>query len=112
MCTGNQALEILKKSYHKAAELYGGVNDAFLYGSYARGDYGAESDVDILFSVPLTAEEIAEKRMEMAKITSELSLEYDITVSVTVKPFERFEKYKTILPYYRNVVSEGIRYAG
>lgn len=112
MCTENQAIEILKKAYSKAAELYGSVNDAFLYGSYARGDYGEESDVDILFSVPLTAAEIAAKRMKMAKITSELSLAYDITVSVSVKPSEQFEKYKTVLPYYRNVVSEGIRYAG
>ena len=32
--------------------------------------------------------------------------------SVTVKPLEQFRRYQTALPYYRNVVREGIRYAG
>lgn len=41
-----------------------------------------------------------------------MSLEHDITVSVTVKPLEQFRRYQTALPYYRNVVREGIRYAG
>ena len=45
-------------------------------------------------------------------MTSRLSLEHDITVSVTVKPLEQFRRYQTALPYYRNVVREGIRYAG
>ena len=112
MCTKNQALEILKKAYCRSAALYGDIQEAYLYGSYARGDAHSESDIDILLSVPLSAEKIAQRRMDMAKITSELSLEYDITVSVTVKPAEQFEKYKTVLPYYRNVIAEGIRYAG
>jgi len=45
-------------------------------------------------------------------VTSRLSLEHDITVSVTVKPLEQFQRYQTALPYYQNVVREGIRYAG
>ena len=39
-------------------------------------------------------------------------LDESITVSVTVKPLEQFRRYQTALPYYRNVVREGIRYAG
>ena len=41
-----------------------------------------------------------------------LSLEHDIIVSVTVKPLEQFCRYQTALPYYQNVVWEGIRYTG
>lgn len=112
MCTKDQAFEILKKAYYRSAALFGDIKDAYLYGSYARGDCHSESDIDILLSVPLSAERIAQRRMDMAKITSELSLEYDVTVSVAVKPAEQFERYKTLLPYYKNVISEGIRYAG
>ena len=54
----------------------------------------------------------AKHRNDVAKVTSRLSLEHDITVSVTVKPLEQFRRYQTALPYYRNVVREGIRYAG
>ena len=112
MCTEYQAIEILGKVYHRANELFGNVKDAFLYGSYARGDYGNESDVDILIVIDAPAEAIANKRMAMARVTSDLSLEYDITVSVAVKSSEQFNRYKSVLPYYKNVIAEGIRYAG
>lgn len=112
MCNKNQALEILSKVYEKCFKLFGGIESAYLYGSYARGDYGSESDVDILLTVDLEQTDIAKQRMAVASITSELSLEYDVTVSVTVKPASNFKKYCTVLPFYRNVLNEGIKYAG
>lgn len=74
--------------------------------------YSRHCDIDILLTVDLEQAEIAKHRNDVAKVTSRLSLEHDITVSVTVKPLEQFRRYQTALPYYRNVVREGIRYAG
>ena len=48
---------------------------------------------------------------DVAMIASDLSLEHDITVSVAVKSLPQFQRYAEILPYYKNVLSEGIRYA-
>lgn len=112
MCTRKQAEEILHSVYHACRPIFGRIHDAYLYGSYARGDFTPESDVDILLTVDLGQAEIAKHRNDVAKVTSRLSLEHDITVSVTVKPLEQFRRYQTALPYYRNVVREGIRYAG
>ena len=43
MCTKEQALEILSEAYERCQKLYKGrVCDAYLYGSYARGDFHAE----------------------------------------------------------------------
>ena len=112
MCTRNQAEEILHSVYHACSPIFGCIHDAYLYGSYARGDFNPESDIDILLTVDLEQAEIAKHRNDVAKVTSRLSLEHDITVSVTVKPLEQFRRYQTALPYYRNVVREGIRYAG
>ena len=50
-----------------------------------------ESDIDILLTVDLEQAEIAKHRNDVAKVTSRLSLEHDITVSVTVKPLEQFQ---------------------
>ena len=48
MCTRNQAFEILKIVYHACDPILGhSIHDAILYGSYARGDFTAESDIDI-----------------------------------------------------------------
>ena len=112
MCTRNQAEEILHSVYDACRPIFGCIHDAYLYGSYARGDFTPESDVVILLTVDLEQAEIAKHRNDVAKVTSRLSLEHDITVSVTVKPLEQFQRYQTSLPYYQNVVREGIRYAG
>lgn len=112
MCNRNQAVEILKKVYVKTSPLFKCIDSAYLYGSYARGDYNNESDVDILLIVDLSQKEIAEKRMAVASVSSELSLEYGVTVSVTVKPKIQFNRYFSVLPFYQNVLREGIKYAG
>lgn len=113
MCNTTQAVEILGEVYVScSAILKHSIQDAYLYGSYARGDYTKESDIDILLTSSLTSAEIEQCRYAIAYISSDLSLKHDITVSITVKAHEQFQHYQNVLPYYRNVIQEGIRYAG
>lgn len=113
MCNQSQAIKILSQAYKMCEEIFGmKINSAYLYGSYARGDYDDESDVDILIVVDMDANALALIRQKISSINSELSLEHDVTVSITAKPVEQFTRYADILPYYKNVLSEGIRYAG
>ncbi|MCD8343082.1 MAG: nucleotidyltransferase domain-containing protein [Oscillospiraceae bacterium] len=113
MCTRSQANEILQRAYHACVPLFGGaLRDAYLYGSYARGDFTPTSDVDILLTVAGDAADISARRRDVAAVASALSLEYDVTVSLTVKPAEQFDRFCTILPFYSNVITEGVRYAG
>lgn len=112
MCNKNEAVQILHQVYDECEMIFGKIKNAYLYGSYARGDYHSESDVDILLTVAMNQEQIAKYRMAVASVSSKLSLEHDITVSISVKPAEQFERYISVLPFYQNVVREGIRYAG
>ncbi|MBE6748183.1 MAG: nucleotidyltransferase domain-containing protein [Ruminococcaceae bacterium] len=113
MCNKNEAISILSEVYNLCNPIFNNmIKQAFLYGSYARGDYHPESDVDILLAVDIPAEEISKYRNSVATITSDLSLKHDVTVSVTVKPLEQFLKFSDVLPYYKNVLEEGVRYAG
>lgn len=112
MCTQNQAIRILHEVYNACNPiLSNSIDEAYLYGSYARGDYHSESDVDILITADMSSPEISKCRNAIAVVTSDLSLKYDITVSVTIKPLAQFKQYADILPYYKNVLKEGIRYA-
>ena len=112
MCTRNQAFEILKIVYHACDPILGhSIHDAILYGSYARGDFTAESDIDILLTADLTQEQIAEKRRAIAALSSDLSLAHDVTVSIQIAPLVQFRRYADFLPFYQNVLKEGIRYA-
>ncbi len=113
MCTKNQALTILREVFDSCIPVFGeALKEAFLYGSYARGDYHRESDVDILVLVDMLPCEISKCRNALAEITSRLSLEYDVTVSVTAKSYEQFAQFKGVVPFYKNVLEEGIKYAG
>ena len=111
MCTRNEAFEILKEVYGGCERIFGRVKDAYLYGSYARGDFHEESDVDILITVEKPQSDISKHRKDIACLSSELSLAHDITVSISVKPAEQFERCASFLPFYKNVVAEGIKYA-
>ena len=110
MCTQSQALTILGEVYQQCNQRFPcQIKDAYLYGSYARGDYHAESDVDILLTVD--SEDIAPLRKIVAGVSSSLSLEHDVTVSVSLKPAAQFHRYSESMPFYRDVLKEGIRYA-
>ena len=112
MCTRNQAFEILKTVYCACDPiLERSIHDAILYGSYARGDFHAESDIDILLTADLSQEQIAAHRRAVSAVSSALSLEHDVTVSIHVVPLTQFQRYAEFLPFYQNVLKEGIRYA-
>lgn len=111
MCTKKDALSILNEAYDSCnAVLQQSVVDAYLYGSYARGDFHNESDVDILLTSSLPLEKIRNVRRDIAAIASQLSLNHDITVSLTVKQIDQFRSHLGVSPYYQNVLKEGIRY--
>ncbi len=111
MCTKEQALLILSEAYERCQELYEGkVRDAYLYGSYARGDFHAESDVDIMMTVSAEDGYLRGKRVLLSEINSDLSLAHDITVSVKSASTERFDRMRDALPFYRNILGEGLRY--
>ena len=103
--------KILADVYAEASRLFGDrLCAAILYGSYARGDCTPESDVDIFLTVDAAPEELSAYRRAVAAVDSELSLAYDVTVSTAVQSDSVFRQYAGILPYYRNVIREGIPY--
>lgn len=108
MCDRREALDILGSVYDRCAPILP-ITDAYLYGSYARGDYDSESDVDIMLVSSLPKDEIWPLRRRVSQIANELSTDHDISVSVCVRSREQFQP--KALPYYQNVVNDGIRYS-
>lgn len=108
MCTETQLSRITKAMVECYRVVYGDdIVEIVLYGSYARGDYAEDSDIDIAAVVHGSREELQEKLKAVWDVSAELGVENDIIVSPTVIPYEEFMKYKQILPYYRNIAEEG-----
>lgn len=112
MCTKSELNIITSAVAEEAKKLLGDKLDAvILYGSYARGDYDDESDIDIMVRIVTTTDKLREYRQMFIHLASELSLEYDIDVSVTLADTESFNRYHQALPFYANVEREGVKIA-
>ena len=92
-----------------ASDLFGSrLVSVILYGSYARGDYDPESDVDIMLLVDMRQEEYRSYRNAITALSSDLSLENDVTVSIKIKDSNLFSHYKDTIPFYKNVLDDGV----
>lgn len=105
------AIQVLGEVYRGCSSVFPvPIHDAYLYGSFARGDFHDASDVDILLTIDLDWSQISSYRRAVSRVVSELCLRYDRTISVTIKPLSLFTQYRDDLPFYRNVCTEGVRY--
>ena len=104
--------EICRRVVAAYRRAYGDDIEAiYLYGSYARGDYDGESDIDFAAIVKGERLDVQDKRWLVRSDTNNMDLELDIITSPTAIPAGEFERYKDELPYYRNILKEGIRLA-
>lgn len=108
MFTEAQLDNIMKMMVECYKNVYGtAVVDIILYGSYARGDFAKDSDIDIVAIVHGERVQLQEKLKTVWGTSAEIGLENDIIISPTVIPYEEYVKYKQTLPYYRNIAEEG-----
>lgn len=108
MCTESQLSRITKAMVNCYRVVYGeDIFEIVLYGSYARGNYEEDSDIDIVAVVHGSRTDLQEKLKIVWDVSAELGLENDIIVSPTVIPYDEFMRYKQTLPYYRNIAEEG-----
>lgn len=111
MCTKNE-LQIIVSEIAKTAKqtFKDNLDSVILYGSYARGDYTSDSDVDIMILVKgIAPQDLWRYRAPITEKSSQLGLEYDILITPLIKDTDTFNKYLDVLPFYQNVDKEGLR---
>ena len=111
MCKKSELQTILKKVTSASVQLYGKrLNKIILYGSYARGDYTDESDIMIVLNCE--PGEIKKLRKQTAEMTSDISLEQEVLLSVLLRDKKHFEDNLDFLPFYKNILKEGVMVYG
>ncbi len=87
-------------------ELYGRrLKAVYLFGSYARGDYNNNSDLDVLLVLD-NYTSYWDELVYSAELASNLSLEYDVTISRMIMTEDQWNKGD--LPILRNISVEGL----
>lgn len=109
MCSGVVLDIITSTIVSKAEEIFAEkLKSVILYGSYARGDNRDESDIDIMILVDMKDEDLKNYYKYFVSLMSDVSLEYDVLLSPVILNKNQFEKYKKEVPFFENVMKEGV----
>ena len=84
------------------------LKSVILYGSYARGDYTPDSDVDIMILVDLSAEEMDAYSDALSELGFEYNVQHNIWMMPVVKNQQHFYHWASSYPFYTNVQKEGV----
>ena len=79
-----------------------------VYGSYARGDFRENSDIDIMILVKMSDEEIRLVKNDIYDLAFEFEINTGIEFSPIIKNEDQYEYWIDTLPFYRNVRDEGV----
>lgn len=101
--------EILSKYTEELQSIYNThLKSIILYGSYARGDFASNSDIDIMILVDISDSEIKNYSEKLSQVTFSLNLDNDLLLMPLVKNIDHFQYWVEAYPFYRNVKKEGV----
>ena len=88
------------------------MQEVILYGSYARGDFKEDSDIDIMVLTTLTDKEIEQIETEIYDLAFDFLMDYGVDINVVIKNEKQFNSWLGALPFYNNVQKEGVVLSG
>ena len=90
--------ELLDKYIAEIKKIYGThLQEVILYGSYARGDFKEDSDIDKQY------------QHQLSYATFDFNMDNDLDIKPITKNDEHFRKWSEAYPFYENVRKEGVR---
>ncbi len=109
MCNQNTLKTVLDSVCSGAKSVFGDKLCAVkLYGSYARGDFDEESDIDVMIIADISPENRSAARENIFRLVYDINLNYNVLVSVMIQDKSTYDRYKGSYPFYINVEKEGV----
>ena len=101
------SMKTLLEQYTKILQKH--LKSVILYGSYARGDYREDSDIDIMILLDLSDIDIKQYRHELAGETFDFNMDHDLDIKPIAKSEKHFLNWVDVYPFYANVKKEGVK---
>lgn len=109
MCNKSTLNTLLDEAKNELSVLFGNkLLQVVLYGSYARGDFDSESDIDVMALVEMEKNELQKYRRIVSALANDIDLKYNVLLSIKLQDNESFVKYQNALPFYQNVIKKGV----
>ena len=90
-------------------KIYGDhLRKVILYGSYARGDFHADSDVDLMILLDMPDMELKVFSRQLSYMTYDFNMDHDLDIKPIAKSKAHFEKWIENYPFYSNIHKEGV----
>lgn len=101
--------DILKIFTQNVKKIMGShLSKMLVYGSYARGDYKENSDIDVMILTTFSKKEIEEIQEKIFDLAFDLELESGLVINPVIENKDHFEYWLGALPFYNNVQREGV----
>lgn len=104
----NPTISHIVQEFKKALQgLYGDrLRDVVLYGSYARGDYHDESDIDLMVILTDDRVNIIDEVFTISPLISDFIVEYGVLISVLPVGYTKY--LTSYMPVYQAARQEGV----
>ena len=101
--------DLIHQYVFELQKIYGSyLKRVILYGSYARGDFRTDSDIDIMILLDMTDIELKVYGERLSFMTYDFNMDNDLDIRPIAKSREHFEKWLVNYPFYANINREGV----
>lgn len=100
---------LIEQYIEEIKKIYGAhLRKVILYGSYARGDFRPDSDVDIMILLDMSDADLKAYSRQLTYMTYDFNLDNDLDIKPIAKSEDHFRKWAINYPFYANINKEGV----